>query len=196
LAREKWTPLEWEKLMVSVVNMLNPGQPFDISAAFPNAGSAINGLNTALPYLSIVNSIAHGDAVGAAMGAIAMTPAAPVAWAYYGFQLITSLFGDTPAIPDPWGSGHYFWNGMNTGVSAVGATGGDQVVSGFMNQMLSSLNTLIAQEQQQNPGSILGIISSRMPSLSYDTNGFNFTDIDPLPFRAANDAVFEMRRRA
>ena len=93
--------------MVSVVNMLNPGLPFDISAAFPSAGGAINGLNTALPYLNIVNSIVNGDAVGAAMGAIAMTPAAPVAWAYYAFSIITSLFGDTPAIPAPWGSGRY-----------------------------------------------------------------------------------------
>jgi hypothetical protein len=167
-----------------------------ISAAFPNAGGAINGLNTALPYLNIVNSIVNGDAVGAAMGAIAMTPAAPVAWAYYAFSMITSLFGDTPAIPAPWGNGRYVWNGTGVTLAVAGQTGGDQVVSSFMNQMLGSLNTLIAQEEQQNPGSVLGIVASRMPSLNYGMQSYNFTDIDPLIFKAANDAVFEMRRAA
>jgi VCBS repeat-containing protein len=163
---------------------LAAAQGLQVSSSVTNLSTTLNGTPgvpgvSVIGALNLVNSIAHNDSVGAAMAVISMTPAAPVAWAYYGFQLITSLFGDN-SVPDPWGSGHYVWNGMNTGVSAVGATGGDQVVSGFMNQMLSSLNTLIAQEQQQNPGSALGLIPNRMPTLSYGMQGYNFTDIDPV----------------
>ncbi len=156
-----------------------------------------------LPYLSLVNSIAQGDSVGVAVAVADMVlihsavySVPYLGWAYAAYDIITSLFGDTPAIPAPWGNGRYVWNGTGVTLAVAGQTGGDQVVSSFMNQMLGSLNTLIAQEQQQNPGSALGLIPNRMPSLSYDTSGFSFTDIDPLQYRAANDAVFEMRKMA
>ena len=80
-------------------------------------------------------------------------------------------------------------------LAVAGQTGGDQVVSGFMNQMLGSLNTMISQVQQQNPGSALGLIPNRMPTLSYGMQGYNFTDIDPVTFNAPNDAVFEIMRQ-
>ncbi len=156
-----------------------------------------------LPYLSLVNSIAQGDSVGVAVAVADMVlihsavySVPYLGWAYAAYDIITSLFGDTPAIPAPWGNGRYVWNGTGVTLAVAGQTGGDQVVSSFMNQMLGSLNTLIAQEQQQNPGSALGIIPGRMPSISYDTSGFSFTDIDPVSFEAANDAVFEVRRAA
>jgi len=152
-----------------------------ITNAFPNAGSAINGLNTALPYLNIVNSIVHGDAVGAAMGVIAMTPAAPIAWAYYAFQMIDSLFGSTDAPPEAWGSAHAQWTGFTVTSSAVGGFGGLEAASQTYNGMLTYLDQLAAQQQTLNPGSSIGVIANRLPSLSYrNYSGYQITDIDPL----------------
>jgi len=146
-------------------------------------------LGEALPYLSLINDIAHGNAVYAALDvvAIAFPPAAPFIFVA---ELVFGLFGDdSPSIPDPWGSGRYVWNGTGIAVSAVGETGGDQAVSGFMNNVLASMNTLIAREQQQNPGSALGIIPNRMPELGYGMDGFHFTDIDPLTGVQKNPAL-------
>ncbi|MHB1098190.1 MAG: beta strand repeat-containing protein [Burkholderiales bacterium] len=148
---------------------------------FGEAGSAIQGINQALPYLNLVNSIVHGDAVGTAVAAISMIPGMQWVGAVYAvYSIIASLFGDDNKQPDPWGSGRYVWNGYDTAVSAAGQTGGDQAVSGFMNNVLATMNTLVAREQQQNPGSALGLIPNRMPSLGYGMDGFSFTDIDPL----------------
>lgn len=49
-----------------------------------------------------------------------------------------------------------------------------------MKSVLTSMNALIERERQQNPGSPLGIIPTRMPTVAEDTNGYRYTDIDPL----------------
>ncbi len=188
---------------VSAYTNFATAQGIQVSSQVTDLSGTLNGTPGApgvLSYLNLVNDIANGNTVGTALDVLAIAVpvvGVPLEAAYAIFDIISSLFGDTPSVPAPWGNGHYVWDGAGGVTLAVaGQTGGDQVVSGFMNNVLASLNTLIAQEQQQNPGSALGIIASRMPSLSYDASGFSFTDIDPLPFRAANDAVFEMRRRA
>ncbi|OGI41303.1 MAG: hypothetical protein A2140_02755 [Candidatus Muproteobacteria bacterium RBG_16_62_13] len=131
-----------------------------------------------LPYFNIVNSLVHGDAEGAAIGVIALAvPALGQAYAIY--SIVKSLFDDN-SIPDPWGSGRYVWEGSSIGISAAGETGGQEAVSGFLTQMLATMNTLVTQVQDQNPGSALGLIANRMPTLSYDMSGFRFTNIDPL----------------
>ncbi|ADL55462.1 calcium-binding protein [Gallionella capsiferriformans] len=143
--------------------------------------SSINSLNTALPYLNIVNSIVHGDAVGAAMGAIAMTPAAPVAWAYYAFNMIDSLFSSSEAPPEAWGSAHAQWSGFTATSSAVGEFGGLEAANQTYGSMLSYLDQLAAQQQTLNPGSSIGVIANRLPGLSYrNYSGYQITDIDPL----------------
>jgi hypothetical protein len=100
--------------------------------------------------------------------------------AYAVFSLIDSLFGDEEDIPDPWGSGQFVWDGHGISYRAVGETGGDQAVSNVMHSTLAVLNALIERERQQNPGSALGIIPNRMPSVGYDMAGYRYTDIDPL----------------
>ena len=49
-----------------------------------------------------------------------------------------------------------------------------------MTNVVATLNALIERERQQNPGTALGIIPNRMPTLGYDMSGYRYTDIDPL----------------
>ena len=151
------------------------GTATDIST-FLNGST--NGVPGALPYLSLINSIANGDEVGAAVSIISMAvPAIGIAYAVY--SIVDSLFGGDD-IPDPWGSGKFVWDGTGIRVQAVGETGGDQAVSSVMEGVVATLNALIEREREQNPGSQLGIIPNRMPTVGYDMSGFRYTDIDPL----------------
>ncbi|HCA27098.1 MAG TPA: hypothetical protein DEP05_05580, partial [Betaproteobacteria bacterium] len=158
-----------------------------------------NNMPGVLAALSLVNDISNHNVVGTALDAVNIATtmgwmdAVPglqfVAIAYTVFSLVSSFFGGGDSVPDPWGSGHFVWNGDGIGVSAQGQTGGDQAVSGVMHQVLASMNTLIARAQQQNPGSALGIIPNRMPSLGYGTDGYRFTDIDPLTGAQKNPSL-------
>ncbi|MES2876916.1 MAG: hypothetical protein V4713_00750, partial [Pseudomonadota bacterium] len=143
------------------------------------ADSVFTQLGDALPALSLVNSIIHGDAVGVA---IAVTSYAfpPLGLALSVANLIFSLFEDQPEIPSTWGSGRFIWNGNGISVEATGETGGKEAVSNVMNSVLASMNALIERGRQQNPGAALGIVPNRMPGVSEDTNGFRYTDIDTL----------------
>jgi len=156
----------------------------EVPAALVDAGQF---LGEALPYLNLVNSIAHGDTVGAAVAVVdlAMINAGIysipyVGWAYAVYSLVSSLFGDDDDVPDPWGSGQYVWNGTGIGIQSAGETGGNEAVANIMNSVLSTMNALIAQERAQNPGSALGIIPNRMPTVGYGMDGYRYTDIDPL----------------
>jgi Ca2+-binding RTX toxin-like protein len=134
-------------------------------------------LGGALPFIGMANDIIHGDLTALAIDIIAYC--VPVVGQIIAvFQIVSSLFGGDE--PDPWGSGRYVWNGTGITVSSDGEVGGNEAVSGFMNHILASMNSMIAQVQQQNPGSALGLIPNRMPSMGYGTDGFHFTAIDPL----------------
>jgi Ca2+-binding RTX toxin-like protein len=143
------------------------------------AGAISETLGTALPYLSLVNSIAHGDYVGAAVS-VASYWVPYVGWAYAVYSIVKSLFGHHDSIPDPWGNGQYVWNGNSITYQSAGQTGGQEAVNNVMNNVLSVLNNLIEKERQTNPTSALGIIPNRMPTIAYDMSGYRYTDIDPL----------------
>lgn len=148
---------------------------------FGNAGQAIGAVSEALPYLNLINAIAHGDEVGAAVSVVSMIPGMQwVGVAYAVFSLIDSLFGDEPEIPDPWGSGQFVWDGHGITYQAAGETGGKEAVENVMSSTLAVLNSLIERERAQNPGSALGLIPNRMPGVGYDMSGYRYTDIDPL----------------
>ena len=150
------------------------------AGAFGDAGGAIGAVSEALPYLSIINSIAHGDIVGAAIGIVALYVPV-IGWAYAVYSIVSCLFGDDePEIPDPWGNGQYAWNGNGITYQSAGETGGKEAVENVMNSTLATLNALIERERQQNPSSQLGIIPNRMPSVGYDMSGYRYTDIDSL----------------
>jgi hypothetical protein len=98
---------------------------------FGNAGQAIGAVSEALPYLNLINAIAHGDEVGAAVSVVSMIPGMQwVGVAYAVFSLIDSLFGDEADIPDPWGSGQFIWNGHGITYQAAGETGGWNITLG------------------------------------------------------------------
>lgn len=143
----------------------------------PNAqGELVGG---ALPYFNLVNSIAQGDEVGVGVAALGIMGVPYIGQIYAIYSIISSLFG-ADEIPDPWGTGQFVWNGNSLGINAAGETGGYEAVSGFMNQVQATMDTLVAQVQSQNPGATLGLIANRMPTVGYDTSGFRYTNIDPL----------------
>lgn len=137
-----------------------------------------NTVGNILPFLSIANSLANGDMVGAAVGVVSyFVPV--VGWAYAIYSIIDSLFGGDE-IPDPWGTGSFVWNGTGISYQSAGETGGNEAVANVMDSVLATMNSLIERERQQNPGSQLGLIPQRMPSVGYDMSGYRYTDIDPL----------------
>ena len=145
--------------------------------------AAGNAIGEALPYINLVNSIAHGDQTGTAIAVvdIVMTKiigayTVPVlGWAYAIYSIVDSLTTDTPS---PWGHARFVWDGSQLSIDAAGEVGGKESVQSAMQGVLASLNALIVRQQQQNPGSQLGIIASRMPSLSYGMDGYHYTAID------------------
>jgi hypothetical protein len=140
-----------------------------------------NTVGNALPYLNLVNAIASGDTTGAAVSVISMIPGMQWVGAVYAiYSIIDSLFSDTPSIPDPWGTGRYVWDGNGISFQSAGETGGNEAVANVMNSVLSTMNALVAQVQQQNPGSQVGLIPNRMPTLGYDMSGYHYADINPL----------------
>ncbi len=155
----------------------------EVPGALQGAGQL---LGKALPYLNVINSIAHGDATGAAVAVadIVLINAGVysipyIGWAYAIYNLIDSLFGGDE-IPDPWGNGSFVWNGTSVTFQSAGETGGNEAVANVMDSVLATMNSLIERERQQNPGSQLGLIPQRMPSVGYDMSGYRYTDIDPL----------------
>lgn len=151
-----------------------------LSSASIEMANSIGGVASgALPYLNLAMAIQSGDEVGIAVAAVSIVfPAVGVAYAVY--SMVDSLFGGGNDIPDPWGTGRYVWNGTGITYQSAGETGGNEAVSGVMQSVLSAMNSLIEQQRQSNPTSVLGIIPNRMPSVAYDMSGYRYTDIDPL----------------
>lgn len=161
----------------------------DISG-FLNGG---NGAVGVIPVLSLINSIVQGDVAGIAVATLnimvntgiiaagtALAAAVPViGWIYAVYSILDSLFS-SEEIPDPWGTGQFLWNGTGITYQTAGETGGAEAVTNVMTSVLATLNSLIERERLQNPGSQLGIIPGRMPSMGYDMSGYRYTDIDPL----------------
>ncbi|OIQ99411.1 bifunctional hemolysin/adenylate cyclase precursor [mine drainage metagenome] len=169
--------------MADFANTMNgtQGVSSGANAVYDANGTITNPTDTigVVSYLSLANDISTHNDVGVALDVITMINPV-VGTALRVVDMVYNMFSGTPSYPAQWGSGQYVWNGTGISVSAAGQSGGDQMVSSFMNDVLTSMNTLIAQEQQQNPGSPLGIIPSRMPTLTLGPDGYRFTDINPL----------------
>ncbi|HUX81329.1 MAG TPA: hypothetical protein VMV35_00680, partial [Halothiobacillus sp.] len=158
-----------------------------IQAAF-GADSAISQLNQALPYLNLVNSIAHGDEIGVAVAVTDMVlmdaavyTVPYIGWAYAVYSIVSSLFGDEDPPPEPWGSAAAGWAGFSAVANAAGEHGGYEAAQGTLNQFIAQLNSLAAYEQSVNPGSAIGVVANRLPSITYrNYSGFQLTDIDPI----------------
>ncbi|MDD5242091.1 MAG: DUF2974 domain-containing protein, partial [Sulfuricella sp.] len=144
----------------------------------------------ALPYLNLVNSISNGDEIGAAIGAAQIISNSglytipginAIAAAYAVYSIVSSLFGDDDPPPEPWGNASAGWSGFNVVANAYGGDGGLATAEQTYNGFISYLEQLAAYEQSVNPGSAIGVVANRLPSLSYrNYSGFQLTDIDPI----------------
>ncbi|MBC7294340.1 MAG: hypothetical protein H5T84_09645 [Thermoleophilia bacterium] len=133
-----------------------------------------------MPYLNLVNAIAQGDEVGVAVAAISIAYP-PIGIAYAVYNIISSLFGDDDPPPEPWGNAWAGWSGFTAVTNANGGDGGQGTAAETYNGFISYLNQLAAYEQSVNPGSAIGIVANRLPSITYrNYTGFQLTDIDPL----------------
>ncbi|MDT8338312.1 MAG: YqiA/YcfP family alpha/beta fold hydrolase, partial [Sulfurimonas sp.] len=115
------------------------------------AGSALNSLNGALPYLGLAAAIALGDETAIAVAAVSIA-FPPLGMAYAIYSIVDSLFGGDD-IPDPWGTGRYVWDGTSIKVQSAGETGGNEAVSGVMQSVITAMNSLIEQQRLTNPTS-------------------------------------------
>ena len=142
----------------------------------------VPGAPGAIAYLNLVNAIANGDAVGTAVYAVSLIPGMQwVGVAYSVFNMITSLFGDDDPPPEPWGNAWAGWSGFSAVVNSNGGDGGQGTAAETYNGFIAYLNQLAAYEQSVNPGSAIGIVANRLPSLSYrNYTGFGITDIDAI----------------
>ncbi len=168
--------------------------------AFDSAGNLVNpGQVGILPALNLVNSIAHGDGIGTAIGTLQIVNQSglmyvpgigQIAMAYAVFNIVSSLFGGSDAPPEAWGTANATWSGFNAVANATGAYGGLETATQTYNGVLSYLDQLAAQAEAVNPGSPIGIVANRLPSLSYrNYTGYGITDIDPLTGEQRNPGV-------
>jgi len=156
----------------------------NLDAAFDAAGIADTLTEDVLPVLNIIRAIDSGDDEAIAVAVVGyFVPVVGQVYAVY--NLVSSIFADGP--PDPWGTGQYVWDGSRNAaggstlsVSAAGESGGSQAVQGIMDAVVSTLNSIIERERQQNPGAQLGLIPTRMPRVGYGLSGYTYTNIDPL----------------
>ncbi|MDD5391340.1 MAG: cadherin-like domain-containing protein, partial [Gallionellaceae bacterium] len=156
-------------------------------AAFDGAAGLQQSVGKALPALNIINSLAHGDYVGAGINTLAlMNPVfAPVAVAYTVFNLIKGLFGGDDE-PRPWASGRWGWNAQGQLVPQVsGGDGGEATLNGLMGQLQGILGQLATQS-----GNGLGLIPERLPGLSFQNNTFHLSDLD---YASGAEALPEVR---
>ncbi|MDD5391338.1 MAG: hypothetical protein PHD37_18530 [Gallionellaceae bacterium] len=141
------------------------------------ATPTVPGTPGVLPYLNIVNSLAHGDYVGAAIYTISLS-FPPLGIAYTVFNLISSLFGGDDDVPQPWASGRWGWNAQGQLVPQVsGGDGGEATLNGLMGQLQGILGQLASQSEGGNSGG-LGLIPERLPGLSFQNNTFHLSDLD------------------
>lgn len=166
---------------IDFVGAANAGIANEISAFLNGQEGVTNALGMTdgvLPYLNLVNSIAQGSPVGIVSSTLMLFPGTqPIGFALNFANMVFSLFDDTP---DPWGAGRYVWSATGIGIRADGETGGEEAVESVMDATLATLEAMIEQARQASPGSPLGLIPVRMPTVGYDTSGFRYADIDPL----------------
>jgi len=144
-------------------------------------------IGEALPYLNVVNSLAHGDSLGAAVAIadIALVNAGIMSVPYLGqayaiYTMVKTLFDDD-SPPEPWGNASAAWSDYNVVASSIGEYGGLETAQGTMNQFIATLNQLATQQQASNPASPIGIVANRLPSLSFrNYTGYALTDIDAV----------------
>lgn len=156
----------------------------EVPAALQAAGQTIG---NALPYINLVNSIAHGDDTGTAIAVTDLVmihileayTVPVVGWAYAVYSIVKSLLDDAPEPAKPWGTGQFVWRNGVPAIEAIGESGGQQGVEQVMHSALAALEGLLERVRQQNPGSALGLIPNRMPTVAYDLSGYRYTEIDP-----------------
>ncbi|WP_374502520.1 cadherin-like domain-containing protein [Zoogloea sp.] len=122
-----------------------------------------------VPVLGVLNSLAHGDVLGAAIGAVGI--AFPVAGAVLmvASMVFDGLFGGDEDIPTRYGDAEAQWD--STGHVLVSTTrdeaGGGATAAGWMNKLLESLTNELASRTDTNDQPLYGLAPSLLPRIGY-----------------------------
>ncbi|WP_346287572.1 cadherin-like domain-containing protein [Zoogloea sp.] len=150
-------------IIVSGASLLNVVASEAISNAIGMAFSEV------VPVLGILNSLAHGDVLGAAISAVAM--AFPVAGAVLmvANMVFGGLFGGDEDIPTSYGDAQAQWDAA--GLLSISTTrdeaGGGATAAGWMNSLLGGLTNELASRTDANGQPLYGLDPSRLPRIGY-----------------------------
>jgi len=160
-------------------NMLgynNVGAAVADGAISAGAAEAIGAAGAAMPYLNLVNDLAHGNTTGVVLDVVclAFPAAAP-------FVMVASMiFSMFKSPPTPWGNGKFTFNEDGTiRIQATGGDGGYEPVYNTLAAYQSNLQSIVVQYNQAAPQAQIGLVANRMGSLSYDGGRWTLNTINP-----------------
>jgi Ca2+-binding RTX toxin-like protein len=139
--------------------------------------TALQPVGQALPYLNLVNDLAHGNEQAVAMDALMI--AFPAAAPFIGIAslIFGGLFSDPPT---PWGNGRFRFNEDGSiRIDVVGADGGYEPVYNTLASYQGQLQGIVADYNQAAPRAQIGLVANRMGSLSYNGGQWTLTTLDP-----------------
>lgn len=126
-------------------------------------------VNDALPVLGVISSLAHGDALGAAIGTVAMfNPVVGAALAVAN-MFFSGLFGGDEDIPTLYGDAEAKWS--PTGQLTISTTrddaGGGATAAGWMNSLLGGLTNELTSRTDADGKPLYGLNPSLLPRIGY-----------------------------
>jgi hypothetical protein len=164
-------------LSVQVAHWASASTAFE-TATRSAAGNFADTMGPVVGALSVVNSLKHGDELGAAIGAIMMVN--PVLG--IGLSIARALFGgDDP--PEPRGTAEAQWNADGSLRVAVTEDddGGGKSAQGMMQSMVDTLNGYLNQQTDAHGVPSFALIPQRLPTVSFFQREYaefilNYTD--------------------
>jgi hypothetical protein len=138
----------------------------------------VNNLTEVLPYVGLINGLAHGDVTSVITSIAAIAGIPYVGWIVAGFEIVSSIFGDlfgSHHSPDIYGDAVFVSNGDGIHVHPVLTSDHDNGGASVTAAMQSILNAL---ESTLKGAEGMGLIAQRLPHLhfkGYNNGGGVFT---------------------
>ena len=164
------------------------GMDLAAETAAHEMGAVAGSLGEVAGVIGAINSLAHGDPVGAIAAILMMDPVtAPIGIA---ISIVSAVFGglfggdDEPAYVwvRPTGDAHFVRTDTGIDIEATGtnthkniegtavgaATQGGQAVAGALQSLLGDLQSQIDQHNAAHPDALLALVPERLPQLYYN----------------------------